>query len=211
MSWFFNSNVINQSQILTQFTGTNSGLLAPSRNYIRSVNTLSAYTYFISNLIDIMTKREYMLKQLLNYYNVNASFNNSYVTSPYNTILIDFKANFLSNYFTEAKLSEITHYNTNQFILKTLVYNIKLNYFIKNLASTLTKNSFINKFIISFTDIQSGNYTFDRNLTIFKKTQYKHMRKSMSNMIRIQNDKAVAMPVDTRIQFLTVSKDIIHS
>lgn len=79
------------------------------------------------------------------------------------------------------------------------------------MASTLTKNSFINKFIISFTDIQSGNYTFDRNLTIFKKTQYKHMRKSMSNMIRIQNDKAVAMPVDTRIQFLTVSKDIIHS
>jgi heme/copper-type cytochrome/quinol oxidase subunit 2 len=33
----------------------------------------------------------------------------------------------------------------------------------------------------------------------------------MANMIRIQNDKAVAMPVDTRIQFLTVSKDIIHS
>ena len=33
----------------------------------------------------------------------------------------------------------------------------------------------------------------------------------MANMIRIQNDKAVSMPVDTRIQFLTVSKDIIHS
>ena len=37
------------------------------------------------------------------------------------------------------------------------------------------------------------------------------MRKSISNMIRIQADKAVAMPVDTRIQLLTVSKDIIHS
>ena len=37
------------------------------------------------------------------------------------------------------------------------------------------------------------------------------MRKGMANMIRIQSNTAVAMPTETRIQILTVSKDIIHS
>lgn len=30
-------------------------------------------------------------------------------------------------------------------------------------------------------------------------------------MIRIQADKAIAMPIETRLQILAVSKDIIHS
>ena len=36
-----------------------------------------------------------------------------------------------------------------------------------------------------------------------KKNQYNHMRKSVNNMLRLQNDKAVCMPTDTRIQILT--------
>ena len=42
-------------------------------------------------------------------------------------------------------------------------------------------------------------------------SQYEPFRKGVSNMIRIQADKAVAMPVDTRLQILATSKDIIHS
>jgi|JI61114C2RNA_FD_contig_101_763272_length_828_multi_3_in_0_out_0_1 heme/copper-type cytochrome/quinol oxidase subunit 2 len=67
-----------------------------------------------------------------------------------------------------------------------------------------------NKFLIESNKI-SNNYKINNDKIFYKKTQYKHMRKSMANMIRIQNDRAVAMPVDTRIQFITVSKDIIHS
>jgi hypothetical protein len=42
-------------------------------------------------------------------------------------------------------------------------------------------------------------------------SQYQPLKKGVVNMIRIQADKAVAMPTDTRIQILAVSKDIIHS
>jgi hypothetical protein len=42
-------------------------------------------------------------------------------------------------------------------------------------------------------------------------SQYQPLKKGIVNMIRIQADKAVAMPTDTRIQILAVSKDIIHS
>jgi hypothetical protein len=47
------------------------------------------------------------------------------------------------------------------------------------------------------------------NLT--KISQYQPLRKGIVNMIRIQADKAIAMPTDTRLQILAVSKDIIHS
>lgn len=43
------------------------------------------------------------------------------------------------------------------------------------------------------------------------RSPYQPMRKGIVNMIRIQADKAVAMPTDTRLQILAVSKDIIHS
>jgi len=43
------------------------------------------------------------------------------------------------------------------------------------------------------------------------KTQYQAFKKGISNMIRIQADKAIAMPIETRLQILAVSKDIIHS
>lgn len=53
------------------------------------------------------------------------------------------------------------------------------------------------------------------NLGITKKpaltSPYQPLKKGIVNMIRIQADKAVAMPTDTRIQILAVSKDIIHS
>jgi heme/copper-type cytochrome/quinol oxidase subunit 2 len=57
----------------------------------------------------------------------------------------------------------------------------------------------------------NNKITINSNDPIYLKSQYKMMRKNISNMIRIQADKAVAMPVDTRIQLLTLSKDIIHS
>ena len=42
-------------------------------------------------------------------------------------------------------------------------------------------------------------------------SQYRPLKKGIVNMIRIQADRAVAMPTDTRLQLLAVSKDIIHS
>ena len=50
-----------------------------------------------------------------------------------------------------------------------------------------------------------------RTLTTPLVSQYRPLRKGIVNMIRIQADKAIAMPTDTRLQILAVSKDIIHS
>lgn len=61
----------------------------------------------------------------------------------------------------------------------------------------------------------SLNWLVNRELSVFEqpspKNPFKPLRKGITNMIRIQADKAVAMPTDTRLQILAVSKDIIHS
>jgi len=117
------------------------------------------------------------------------------------------------------------------FLLKQLVFN-NLNYNYFNLYNTsLTDNIIIDwktSLVTNTTSILEGNafllklikldnfmildsYDFSKLFNSNKKTQYNHMRKSVNNMLRLQNDKAVCMPTDTRIQILTWSKDIIHS
>jgi heme/copper-type cytochrome/quinol oxidase subunit 2 len=91
---------------------------------------------------------------------------------------------------------------------------------LNNVGGGIIKNTtnYKNNIVTSLkTKVNTLTSAVETNISIkpqtgfYKKSQYKHMRKSMANMIRIQNDKAVALPVDTRIQLLTVSKDIIHS
>jgi hypothetical protein len=79
----------------------------------------------------------------------------------------------------------------------------------------LTHSQTILTYISNFTNpILSDNlYSYSSrkidNFTI--KNPYQPLKKGIHNMIRIQADKAIAMPTDTRLQILAVSKDIIHS
>jgi hypothetical protein len=43
------------------------------------------------------------------------------------------------------------------------------------------------------------------------KSQYRPMRKGITNMIRLHGTGAVAMPIEIRLQVLASSRDVIHS
>lgn len=43
------------------------------------------------------------------------------------------------------------------------------------------------------------------------KSQYRPMRKGITNMIRLQATNAIAMPTEIRLHILASSKDVIHS
>jgi heme/copper-type cytochrome/quinol oxidase subunit 2 len=43
------------------------------------------------------------------------------------------------------------------------------------------------------------------------KSQYKPLKRGISNMMRLQGSGAVAMPIEIRLQILASSKDVIHS
>jgi len=44
-----------------------------------------------------------------------------------------------------------------------------------------------------------------------RKSQFKPLKKGITNMMRLQGTGAVAMPIEIRLQVLASSKDVIHS
>jgi hypothetical protein len=49
-----------------------------------------------------------------------------------------------------------------------------------------------------------------KNYDLYK-SQYRPMRKGVTNMIRLQATNAIAMPTEIRLHILASSKDVIHS
>jgi len=105
----------------------------------------------------------------------------------------------------------------------TIIHSLKpslQNPIVKLLRSVLLTNETLNDF--SFKNVVPAPVFFFKPYLQQKSTesviqntvlrsQYQPLRKGIVNMIRIQADRAIAMPTDTRLQILAVSKDIIHS
>jgi hypothetical protein len=77
-------------------------------------------------------------------------------------------------------------------------YNIPINFNALN-------NYFIHLF--GFTE----NYGKIEGNSELYKSQYRPMRKGITNMIRLQATNAIAMPTEIRLHILASSKDVIHS
>jgi len=60
-------------------------------------------------------------------------------------------------------------------------------------------------FLNNNTTIELGN-----NANLFK-SQYKPLKRGISNLLRLHGTGAVAMPIEIRLQILASSRDVIHS
>jgi len=83
-------------------------------------------------------------------------------------------------------------------ILNKINYNLPINF-------DLLNNYFV--YLIGLVD----NYNMlGKNIELYK-SQYRPMRKGITNMIRLQATSAIAMPTEIRLHLLASSKDVIHS
>jgi hypothetical protein len=83
-------------------------------------------------------------------------------------------------------------------VVNNITYNLPINF-----------NSISNYFIHLLGPID--NYSrLGGNTTLFK-SQYRPMKKGVTNMIRLQATNAIAMPTEIRLHILASSKDVIHS
>jgi len=80
----------------------------------------------------------------------------------------------------------------------TLLTQLPINF-------NLISNYFIHLFGVS------DNYNFLAKNSDLYKSQYRPMRKGITNMIRLQATSAIAMPTEIRLHILASSKDVIHS
>jgi hypothetical protein len=162
-------------------------------------------------MVDILTKREYLYREYFLQKNSSLLLPNFLTSIPTNTLLNEIKANYTlydpSNYSSE--VSREFFYQTPLYI-KFFINNVLLNQ-INSTAGNLGINTkFLTSYIYFYLDHYINPTDLKYNTELYK-TQYRPMRKGITNMIRLHTTGAIALPTEIRLHILASSKDVIHS
>jgi heme/copper-type cytochrome/quinol oxidase subunit 2 len=223
-NYFFlnHKNLFNFKRLLhfnlTRWSGKSNEYLYPSRFYANfstlnrpnaafqhTLYNVSAYSYFFSTLTDILARRDYLYfllynnKSLLNDFHFKNDFENKLFTELYS---------FLPYIHTNTYRSEA---DRSIFLWKSI--------FFKNYFNSITSDKFgfinLGSYTDYFTFFMKSDYWSSHgdysNSTYLLKSQYKPMRRGITNMVRLQATSAIAMPTEIRLHILASSKDVIHS
>lgn len=188
-----------------------------SKNFFFSINDFNSFYSYISILNNILIRRNFLMKQLV-INNLNFTDFDNYNISIKNNIVLEWKSSLLKSNKQDIE-KNINKYFIQNFLLlkndmkvfnnllsKILTYNFIDSYFY------FSNNIYLNNSLISYISKLSFLDNFKIiNTNSNNKSQYNHMKKSVSNMIRLQPTKSISLPTDTKIQILAWSKDIIHS
>lgn len=172
---------------------------------------VSSYYYNTSILIDILTKREYLYKDFYKFKANNTALPKMLTLAPNNNFLKEVQTcyMFLDPTTYSSEITRELLYNDNNFLYYSFLRDfLKIS---NNLFShtPLNFNVLNNYFIYLFGYIDSYG-TVKGNANLYK-SQYRPMRKGITNMIRLQATNAIAMPTEIRLHILASSKDVIHS
>jgi len=89
--------------------------------------------------------------------------------------------------------------------------------YLKGLTQTLSESvealpinpsAFTNYLFFYFFSTSSSDIS--KNMELYK-SQFRPLKKGISNMLRLHATGAIAMPVEIRLQVLASSRDVIHS
>jgi hypothetical protein len=125
--------------------------------------------------------------------------------SPSNVLINDIKAGFL---FVDP-ISASNEFSRDIYFMSLSFFNFSIfKAFLLSCGSTLNIG-ILNDYIIPFFFDSLNTYN-SNNFELYK-SQYRPMRKGITNMIRLHATGAIAMPIEIRLQILASSKDVIHS
>jgi heme/copper-type cytochrome/quinol oxidase subunit 2 len=184
-----------------------------TRSFIRSHYDTGAYNYSVSLLMDILAKREYIFKKYYISKDIISNLPKAFTCTFDNPLLEEIKFSFL--YIDPTIFNKENHRNFfNTFYTNTNVFNLALGTnFLSNLNSYLPLNTLnINKLLLTYVigDYKALPTNLGKNYDLYR-SQYRPMRKGVTNMIRLQATGIIAMPTEIRLHILASSKDVIHS
>jgi hypothetical protein len=205
MKWYWNDlYFINYHNYF--FTPSNSGNSSYSRLNWKPQNSIQSYYYNVGTLVDILTKREYLYRELLSNNNkiINLPF---YLSSnPSNPLINEIKSSFMfyDPIIYNNEYSRDLYYNSLNFFNFTVIKSYLTSY------SDFLNLSFLNDYFFYYFFNNNTVNSLQSNSELYK-NQYRPMRKGISNMIRLHATGAIALPIEMRVQILSSSKDVIHS
>lgn len=176
----------------------------------RPQSSIAAYYYQVSKLIDILSKREFLYRRLLENAYAQPTLPRTLSATPNNPLLKEVKASFLftdpatysSEYSRDLLYSSAPYFKF--LYLRTLVDTFSSSLELAPLNPTLLTN------YIFFYFFGTNDSTLGRNWEL-SKSQFRPLKKGISSMLRLHATGAVAMPIEIRLQVLASSRDVIHS
>jgi hypothetical protein len=109
-----------------------------------------------------------------------------------------------------SELSRDLFYSNTNFI-KFIVLKDMLNLTNSLIHNTSLNLTFITNFFFFYLfNTNNDTSNLGLNKTLYK-SQFRPMKKGVTNMIRLHATSAIAMPIELRLHILASSKDIIHS
>jgi hypothetical protein len=184
------------------FTPSSSGVTSYSHSENSyTVDPISSYAVNTANLIDYLTKREYLYRQLSTSYGGSTYVPRGLATGPNNPLVHLFKTsyNFADPINTSSEGLRNNWGAVNVRHPDTLTTLVSDNIFVQ------VEKAFA---ALSNTLDMSANHTGSDYML---KSQFKPLKKGISNMLRLHATGTIAMPIEMRLQILASSRDIIHS
>jgi hypothetical protein len=174
----------------------------PGRSAWKPVSNIQGYGYTVPTLINILTKREYLYREYFLNKGFSVNLPSYLLSSPTNPLLKEIK----SSYSLVDPLNHLSELQRDVFYDKLFLHFFDNYNFIGNIVSsnTLLSNLFLYLFNIDSMNKLGSN-------TDLYKSQFRPMRKGISNMIRLHATGAISLPIEVRLHILASSKDIIHS
>jgi heme/copper-type cytochrome/quinol oxidase subunit 2 len=100
------------------------------------------------------------------------------------------------------------HRDSFYFSLKFFNYSV-LKTFLSKSNDIINLNLLTDYLFLYFLD-DASSYKTTQDVELYK-SQYRPLKKGITNMIRLHATGAIAMPIEIRLQVLASSKDVIHS
>ena len=194
----------------TNYFSSNPGVSTPAKSSTRQSFGLGGYYYHYSTLVNILSKREFLYRSYFNSKGYIANMPSYLSASPNNPLLNEVSSGYSlldPVSFSSEIARENLYYNSN-FMKFSLVKDLlsKTNELIDSSGVNVNfLNNYLFFYLFGFNNSSLGN-----NTSLYK-SQYRPMRKGVTNMIRLQATGAIAMPIEIRLHILASSRDVIHS
>ena len=210
MHWYWTAHFFtNQTQ--TQFTPSISGNNIYNKASWRPKSSIQSYHYHNTLLVDLLTKREFIYRQYFETNRKVIALPKLLTANPQHPLVRELKSSFLfidpTTYNSE--YSREVYYNSLDYfkfmLLKGWLLQLDQRITKAPINTTLVKDYFFYYFFMPQKSEKVGN-TQD-----LYKSQFRPLKKGITSMLRLQGTGAVAMPIETRLQILASSRDVIHS
>jgi hypothetical protein len=193
---------------------------------LRPHASIQSYYYNLSVLTDILTRREYLLRQYWERHNKIINLPKMLTVNPDNPLICEIKSSFLliDPIVFNSEYSRGFLYSSSTFFRYIVAKEWLLRW-----SASLSRGLHISPAIIHSAlgiDGKNGGFVTDSLLWYFLsvdekkvlgnnqelyRSQYRPLKKGISNMLRLHGSGAVAMPLEIRLQILASSRDVIHS